>query len=87
MGKAKLEKRSKIKPFIKVINYAHLQPTRYSVDFDLKKSFDENSLVSEARQDTRKSLKKLFEEKYKTQTAKTDKKAAGVQYFFSKLRF
>lgn len=87
MGKALLEKRSKIKPFVKVLNYAHLQPTRYTVDFDLKKSIDDNSLTKDNRVETRKALKKLFEEKYKTQTAKTDKKAAGVQYFYSKLRF
>ena len=60
---------------------------RYSVDFDLKKSLDESSLASEARIESKKALKKLFEEKYKVQTAKTDKKAAGVQYFYSKLRF
>lgn len=29
MGKAKLEKRSKIKPFVKVINFNHILPTRF----------------------------------------------------------
>lgn len=87
MGKARLEKRSKIKPFMKVFNYSHLQPTRYTVDFDLKKTFDEKALDVSSRTETRKALKKLFEEKYKNQTAKTDKKSAGVQYFYSKLRF
>jgi large subunit ribosomal protein L27e len=29
MGKAKMEKRSKIKPFVKVINFNHIMPTRY----------------------------------------------------------
>lgn len=28
MGKAKMEKRSKIKPFVKVINFNHVMPTR-----------------------------------------------------------
>eukprot|EP01039_Chlorochromonas_danica_P002958 gene2958-3226_t len=87
MGKKKLEKRNKIKPFVKVINYNHIMPTRYSVDIDLKKVVDESSLEESKRVDTRKNVKKIFEEKYKTQTAKTDKKAAGVQYFFNKLRF
>jgi large subunit ribosomal protein L27e len=32
MGKGKIHKRSKIKPFVKVLNYNHLMPTRYSVD-------------------------------------------------------
>ncbi len=60
---------------------------RYSVDIDLKKVVDENSLASDKRVETRKAVKKVFEEKYKTQTAKSDRKAAGVQYFFNKLRF
>lgn len=87
MGAKKIEKRSKIKPFVKIMNLAHVMPTRYTVDFDLKKSVDEAALSGDARIGTRKMLKKLFEEKYKSQTAKTDKKAAGVQYFFNKLRF
>lgn len=57
---------------------------RYLVDFDLKKGYD----VSEAnRVESRKALKKLFEEKYKTQTGKDEKKTGGVQYLFKKLRF
>ena len=60
---------------------------RYSVDIDLKKTVDEASIASDLRAETRKQVKKIFEEKYKTQTAKNDRKAAGVQYFFSKLRF
>lgn len=60
---------------------------RYNVDFDLKKTIDDNSLASENRSEAKKALKKLLEEKYKSQAAKTDKKALGAQYFFSKLRF
>ena len=106
MSQKKIEKRSKIKPFLKVLNYNHIMPTRsvdllnllwifsylyiipsYNVDFDLKKLLDENALAVESRPTAKKTLKKLFEEKYKNQSAKSDKKTAGVQYFFSKLRF
>ena len=87
MGKAKLEKRCKIKPFVKVLNFNHVMPTRYTVDIDLKKVVDEASIGKATINDTRKTVKKLFEEKYKNQSAKTDRKAAGVSYFFSKLRF
>ncbi|KAL1137744.1 hypothetical protein AAG570_009440 [Ranatra chinensis] len=31
MSKKKIAKRSKIKPFLKVMNYNHLMPTRYTV--------------------------------------------------------
>merc|ERR1712226_913396 len=37
MNKRKIEKKSKMKPFIKYVNYNHLMPTRYQVDLDVKK--------------------------------------------------
>ena len=60
---------------------------RYTVDFDLKKTVTEEGLASSERENTRKAVKKIFEEKYKAGAAKNDKKAANAQYFFSKLRF
>ena len=62
---------------------------RYSVDFDLKKSLDESSVLQsqENRIEAKKAVKKIFEEKYKSQTAKSERYATGAQYFFSKLRF
>ena len=58
---------------------------RYTVDLDLKK-LAEAGIAKETRTETKKAIKKVFEERYKNQN-KTDKKAAGVQYFFNKLRF
>eukprot|EP01036_Dinobryon_divergens_P033006 gene33006-42703_t len=87
MGKAKLEKRTKVKPFVKVVNFNHFMVTRYSVDMELKKVVTEESILPAARKDTKKAVKKLFEEKYRNQPIKTDKKTVGVQYFFNKLRF
>mmetsp|Transcript_35521 Transcript_35521/g.36188 ORF Transcript_35521/g.36188 Transcript_35521/m.36188 type:complete len:143 (+) Transcript_35521:65-493(+) len=87
MNKAKIEKRCKIKPFIKTLNFNHIMPTRYSVDFDLKKLSEDSALQPESRVDSKKALKKVLEERYKTQTAKNEKKAGGVSYFFKKLRF
>lgn len=87
MSKKKIEKRTKVKPFVKAINYNHLMPTRYTADFELKKIVDDSALNAETRVEVRKQVKKIFEEKYRSQTAKTEKKAAGVQYFFTKLRF
>lgn len=62
---------------------------RYNVDIDLKKVVDESSLAENARQETRKAIKKIFEERYKTdkKDAKSEKKAIGTEYFFNKLRF
>eukprot|EP00286_Rhodomonas_abbreviata_P011015 CAMPEP_0181326744 /NCGR_PEP_ID=MMETSP1101-20121128/21684_1 /TAXON_ID=46948 /ORGANISM="Rhodomonas abbreviata, Strain Caron Lab Isolate" /LENGTH=142 /DNA_ID=CAMNT_0023435263 /DNA_START=24 /DNA_END=452 /DNA_ORIENTATION=+ len=87
MGKAKVEKRTKIKPFVKVINFNHMMPTRYSCDIELKKVVDETSIDEANICATRKSVKKIFEEKYRNQSAKQDRKSAGASYFFTKLRF
>lgn len=88
MSQKKVDKKCKIKPFLKTVNLSHIMPTRYNVDLDLKKMIGEESLSKDAVIETRKQVKKLFEEKYKSQDkAKTDKKAAAMQYFFSKLRF
>merc|ERR1712219_104573 len=37
MGKKKIAKRNKMKCFVKVVNYNHMFPTRYSVDITLDK--------------------------------------------------
>ena len=88
MSKEKVVKRSKVKPFVKYINYTHLMPTRYVVDMDLKKSVDAPNAMKENRSEARKEIKKVFEERYLNQAAvKSEKKASGVQYFFKKLRF
>ena len=34
MSKTRQDKRSKVKPFIKVINYNHLMPTRYTLELE-----------------------------------------------------
>merc|ERR1712183_1123502 len=36
MSEKKITKRSKVKPFIKVVNYTHLMPTRYALEVELK---------------------------------------------------
>ena len=38
MGKKKMAKRSKVKPFVKVCNFNHMMPTRYSIDVAMEKS-------------------------------------------------
>ncbi|XP_045862303.1 60S ribosomal protein L27-like [Meles meles] len=38
MGKKKIAKRSKIKFFVRIYNYNHLMPTRYSVNIPLDKT-------------------------------------------------
>merc|ERR1712115_448334 len=80
MAKKKIKMRSKIKPFLKVVNYNHLMPTRYSVDL----SFDKANLNKEVLKDpmkkkkARNMVRTKFEERYK---------AGKNKWFFQKLRF
>jgi len=80
MTEAKIARRSRVKPFLKLVNYAHLLPTRYSVDVtDIQASLNVEDLAEPA---TKKAacvaVKKFMEEKYKSGQSK---------WFFSKLRF
>ena len=86
MSEAKIKKRSRVKPFVKCINYNHFMPTRYSLELDLK-SLVTTDIVSSrnptARANCRKELKKLMEDKYNASL----KPNAKGKWFFQKLRF
>ncbi|EIE77729.1 hypothetical protein G6F57_002660 [Rhizopus arrhizus] len=80
MGKKKVAKRSKVKPFIKIVNYNHMMPTRYALELEQIKGTISSETFKEPtqREDSKKVIKKLFEERYQTGKNK---------WFFSKLRF
>ena len=89
MGKKKIDRRSKIKPFVRFVNYNHVMPTRYVCDFDVKKLVDEASFgAPETLAESRKAVKAEFEGKYAAQASiKSEKFSTGASYFFQKLRF
>lgn len=66
MGKKKVARRSKVKPFIKVVNYSHLLPTRYQLELEsLKGSVSAETFKEPTqRSDSKKAIKKAFEERY-----------------------
>lgn len=66
MSKTRQEKRNKIKPFIKVINYNHLMPTRYTLELEGLKGTISNDTFKEVsqREDAKKTVKKVLEERY-----------------------
>jgi large subunit ribosomal protein L27e len=66
MGKKKVAKRSKVKPFIKVVNYAHLLPTRYMLELESLKGSVTSDTFKEPtqREESKKAIKKAFEERY-----------------------
>jgi large subunit ribosomal protein L27e len=80
MGKKTQERRTKIKPFIKVINYNHLMPTRYTLELDALKgviSADTFKEQGSKREDAKKTVKKLLEERHRS---------GKNRWFFSPLR-
>ncbi|KAJ3260759.1 60S ribosomal protein L27 [Boothiomyces macroporosus] len=78
MGKKKVAKRSKVKPFIKVVNFNHVMPTRYSIDVDVKQAVSADSFKEPTQRiAARKAIRKLFEERYNSGKNK---------WFFQKLR-
>merc|ERR1712150_180431 len=103
MSKAKRDTRSKMKPFLKRINYNHVMPTRYQVtDLDLKaiNIADVGSDDREKKRNNLKQLKSVFEARYKDQSKGKDSKSkggkkdskssrseTGAAYLFAKLRF
>lgn len=66
MGKKRVAKRSKVKPFIKVVNYSHLLPTRYALELEsLKGSVSAETFKEPTqREDAKKAIKKHLEERY-----------------------
>ncbi|KAI9322144.1 ribosomal L27e protein family-domain-containing protein [Dichotomocladium elegans] len=80
MGKKKVAKRSRVKTFIKIINYNHMMPTRYALDLEAIKGTVSAETFKDPtqREDAKKVIKKLLEERYQTGKNK---------WFFNKLRF
>lgn len=79
-GSKKVAKRTKIKPFVKVVNYNHLFPTRYTLDVENIKAAVTLDALQEPtqRKEAKKVVKKAFEEKHQ---------AGKNKWFFSKLNF
>jgi len=80
MGKKKITKRNKMKTFVKVVNFNHMMPTRYSVDVTLDREIVNKEKLKDvtAKRAARAHIKEKFEEKYKT---------GKTKWFFQKLRF
>ena len=85
MNKAKIENRSKVKTFLKYVNFVHLMPTRYSVNEEkLKKLVTPEAMATlQTRKEARLGVKKAFEATY----FKRPKDTPGISFFYQKLRF
>ncbi|KXL44732.1 hypothetical protein M433DRAFT_166428 [Acidomyces richmondensis BFW] len=80
MSKARQNKRSKVKPFIKVVNYNHIMPTRYTLELEGLKGVVTNETFTEVsqREEAKKTVKKALEERYLS---------GKNRWFFTPLRF
>lgn len=66
MSSKRMAKRNKVKPFIKVINYNHLMPTRYALELESLKGVISADTFKEPsqREEAKKTIKSAFEERY-----------------------
>ena len=96
MSDKKQQRRTRVKAFVKYVNYQHIIPTRYLVsgELDLKTQVTEDKMSTVAsRKALRKELRNLLSQKYTTQKVpkksdKGEKSAAdNVKFFFNKLKF
>ncbi|MQL83953.1 hypothetical protein Taro_016461 [Colocasia esculenta] len=75
----KTAKKSRVKAFVKLVNYNHIMPTRYTLDVDLKDVVTPDVLQSKDKEVIAcKETKARFEERFKT---------GKNRWFFTKLRF
>merc|ERR1711977_31012 len=79
-----VQRRSRVKTFVKIINYTHVMPTRYSVENTMVKTL-KTYLTTDtftdqgAKKKFLKSARGVFETKYKEKD--------GQRWLFEKLRF
>eukprot|EP00041_Stephanoeca_diplocostata_P039584 m.1637108 g.1637108 ORF g.1637108 m.1637108 type:complete len:137 (+) comp25464_c0_seq1:66-476(+) len=80
MNKKLIAKRSRVKPFLKVVNYNHLMPTRYTLDVSIDKEVVTKGCVKDrdAKFAARKEIRAKFQERHRSGTN---------PWFFQKLRF
>jgi len=79
MSKKTVAHRSAIKPFVKLVNFNHMMPTRYQADMKLGDMVTPDGIKDlKARRECRKEVRKVFQTKYL---------AGENKWFFEKLHF
>ena len=76
VGKA-LERKSRVKPFVKFVNYSHIMPTRYNIESVLAEKLrdslasdealvaDDSAGRSDGKKEALQNIKKIFQSRYK----------------------
>ena len=66
MSAKKIERKTRVKPFVKYVNYSHLLATRFLVkeDFDFKGAINDERMDTPAgRKEAKAEIKKILEER------------------------
>mmetsp|Transcript_16197 Transcript_16197/g.48644 ORF Transcript_16197/g.48644 Transcript_16197/m.48644 type:complete len:148 (-) Transcript_16197:77-520(-) len=91
MGKKKIAKRTRVKPFCKYVNYNHMMPTRYMAPAEISPPTmvtDQQMDSADGRVEAKKGLKKMLQEKFVTVPQdKNGKPSKDMLYLKKKLRF
>ena len=99
MSVKKIKSRSQLKPFVRFVNYNHMLPTRYNVEFELRKDLavegaepvtvDEATLKDKSvRDQIKKAVKGVLQHNYdKFDDIKDGKAKTGAEYLYTRLRF
>lgn len=79
-----VQRRSRIKTFVKIVNYSHVMPTRYAVENTMVKTLKgfltaDTFTDPQAKKKFLKSAREVFQAKYKERE--------GQRWLFEKLRF
>jgi large subunit ribosomal protein L27e len=83
MEKKKVDNRSKLKAFLKIVNYNHMMPTRYTLsDIAAIKEACKTDLLTNDDYDGKKEAAKVVQKEFKAKYQEGKNK-----WFFSKLRF
>merc|ERR1712232_801183 len=80
MSKKKVQKRFRVKPFVKFVNYTHIIPTRYTIPADMepKTLVTEGQMASaDGRVEAKKALAGLLKEKFLNPVSNVDKGGSG----------
>merc|ERR1712144_194880 len=79
-----VKKRSTVKPFVKMVNFTHVMPTRYSVESAMTKAL-KGALTADTFSDP--SVKKKFLKAAQAEFEKKYQEGEGQKWLFEKLRF
>jgi large subunit ribosomal protein L27e len=78
LTKRELNRRMRLKPFLKTLNFSHIMPTRYTFDIQGLQKLAPSEVGKRVAGKSKRKLKQMLEDRYRS---------AKNRWFFTKLRF